>query len=103
MPSLLACMWTPLIWSLSTEHLTVVPCLCLFTDPTDRVLGVSGTAPIGGPDLEFLLSAAAPILTVGLPANSTIYKAVVIGRFSGPVAEPGHSFLCIRQRPVEFP
>ena len=53
MLSLLACMWIPLIQSSSGQgHHRSHRVYAVFTDPTDRVISVSGGVPFG-PDLEF--------------------------------------------------
>ena len=68
----------------------------VFTDPTDRVISVSGGAP-GGPDLEFAVIGPGSLYrecTGGLcetfDANERLSFAFEI------VAGPYHSFLCIR-------
>ena len=80
----------------------------VFTDSTDRVISVSGAAPIGGPDLEFSVIGSGSLYRecVGASICETVDAngGCALTAF-GIVAEPYSSFLCIRgsNDPLGFP
>lgn len=86
----------------------------VFTGPTDsapyltdRVIGVSGAAPIGGPDLEFSVIGNGSLYRdcVGQLCESIDSNGGCSFTAFGIVAEPYSSFLCIRgsNDPSAFP
>ena len=71
----------------------------VFTDSTDRVISVSGAAPIGGPDFEFAVIGSGSLYRKCLKVSFCEQIDVVDGGCAltafGIVAEPYSSF-CIR-------
>ena len=75
----------------------------VFTDPTDRVISVSGGVP-GGPDLEFAVIGTGSLYQdcAGGPCGTL---NCVQASFASVLSQPYHSFLCIRggSKPSDFP
>ena len=75
----------------------------VFTDPTDRVISVSGGVPFG-PDLEFAVIGRGSLYKecTGAPCE---FFSCEQASFASVVAQPYHSFLCIRggSQPSDFP
>ncbi len=75
----------------------------VFTDPTDRVISVSGGLP-GGPELEFAVIGPGSLYqecTGGLCGTLSCTQVA----FASGLSQPYHSFLCIRggSQPSDFP
>ena len=74
----------------------------VFTDPTDRVISVSGGVPFG-PDLEFAVIGPGSLYKecTGGPCD---FLSCEQASFASVLAQPYNSFLCIRggSQPSDF-
>ena len=76
----------------------------VFTDPTDRVISVSGGLP-GGPDLEFAVIGTGSLYQGCTTPGGCAFLSCTQASFASILVEPYHSFLCIRggSQPSDFP
>ena len=76
----------------------------VFTDPTDRVISVSGGVPFG-PDLEFSVIGPGSLYQGCTIPGGCAFLSCTQTSFASILVEPYHSFLCIRggSQPSDFP
>ena len=76
----------------------------VFTNPTDRVLSVSGGVPFG-PELEFSVIGSGRLYQGCTIPGGCAFLSCTQTSFASFLVEPYHSFLCIRggSQPSDFP